>query len=147
MALLRPCPYSITEAEASADRAGPHGHQPLRGQLRRSRAKHQVDGGLVLDLVVISHDRGLTGALAQLEMLLQRRDGTACVRVPLVIDPVRWRGYHRTTIVLHRLRFKSAIWVSALQLTPDRGLSNHANSEVSCPPQYGGDTKWLERRR
>src|SRR5262245_16693927 len=92
MALSGPRPYSITEAEASADRTGPQGHQPRRGQLRRSRAKHQVDSGLVLGLVVLSRDLGLTGALAQLEMLLQRRDGTACVRVPLVLDPVWWWG-------------------------------------------------------
>ena len=95
--------HSITEAEASADRADPQGHQPRRGELRRFRGRHDVDDGVLLDLVVVSHDLGLPGAPGQREMLLQRRYCTGCVRVPLVLDPVRWRRYHHAIVVLHRL--------------------------------------------
>ena len=45
---------SITEVEVPADRAGLQDRQPRRGQLFRSRGKCDMDGRLILDLVVSS---------------------------------------------------------------------------------------------
>src|SRR6266498_3320139 len=92
--LSRPDVRSITEAEVPADRAGLQDRQPRRGELFRSRGKCDMNGRLILDLVVAHHDLGFPGAPAQLETLLQRRDRTARIRVPVVLDPVLRRCHH-----------------------------------------------------